>query len=246
MENIKKTALVTGASSGIGLAVALKLLQKGYFVYGTGRNFSREDTEVRELLQNQAFHPVVLDLTDISGLNREIGRIRKETEIDVLVNNAGVGYFGPHEELSDRKIEEMTQVNLAVPMIVTQLLLRDLKKRKGYVFFISSVTAGKTNTHGCAYGATKAGMTSFARSLFEEVRKYGVRVSVLHPDMTRSRFYRNADFCEGDASDTFLESGEVAEAVSSLLDQREGLVVTELTIRPQKHQIKRNQIKKSD
>jgi len=101
------------------------------------------------------------------------------------------------------------------------------------------VTARKTNTHGCAYGATKAGLTSFAVSLFEEVRKYGVKVTVLHPDMTRSKFYRNADFCEGDLSDTYLECGEIAETVSALLDQREGLVITDITIRPQRHQIQK-------
>lgn len=78
-------------------------------------------------------------------------------------------------------------------MIITNLLLRDLKKNKGTIINISSITAEKTNPHGCAYGATKAGLTSFSHSLFEEARKYGVRVVNLEPDMTDTNLYRNAD-----------------------------------------------------
>ena len=77
-------------------------------------------------------------------------------------------------------------------MIITNLLLRDLKKNKGTIINISSITAGKANPHGCAYGATKAGLTSFSHSLFEEARKYGVRVVNLEPDMTDTKLYRNA------------------------------------------------------
>lgn len=160
-------------------------------------------------------------------------------DIDVLVNNAGVGYFGPHEELNAKKIKEMTEINLTVPMLLTQLLLRDLKKRKGYIFFISSVTAQKSNTYGCAYGATKAGLTSFAKSLFDEVRKYGVKVTVIHPDMTKSNFYRNANFMESEQQDAFIEGDEVADALAFLIEQREGLVISDITLNPQKHQIRK-------
>jgi len=232
-------ALVTGASSGIGLSIVDMLLEKGYIVYGIGRNFDQSVALVNKILTKESFHPLQLDVENTPLLLKTINDLKKSVDINVLVNNAGVGYFGPHEELNAKKIKEMTNINLTVPMLLTQLLLRDIKKKKGYVFFISSVTAQKSNTHGCAYGATKAGLTSFAKSLFDEVRKYGVKITVIHPDMTKSNFYRNADFMEGEQKDTYVESHEIAETMFFLLDQREGLVITELTIKPQKHQIKR-------
>lgn len=228
-----KTALVTGASSGIGLEITRVLLDNHYKVYGIGRNFKDKD------LASEYFVPITCDVTKTQELCNTIAEIKTTETISLLVNNAGVGYFGPHEELNAKKIHEMVCVNLEVPLLLTQLLLRDLKSQKGFIFNISSVTAGKSNTHGCAYGATKAGLTSFSKSLFDEVRKYGVKVVTIHPDMTQTNFYRNADFMEGNTEDTYLLPKEVAEAVEMILHQREGILVSEITLQPQKHQINR-------
>lgn len=236
-------ALVTGASSGIGLSISNMLLKKGCIVYGIGRNFNKKNVLLENLLEEECFHPITLDVTDTLQLCKTIEDLKKNVTIDILVNNAGVGYFGPHEELNVKKLKEMTEINLMVPMLLSQLLLRDIKKKKGYILFISSVTANKSNTHGCAYGATKAGLTSFAKSLFDEVRKYGVKVTVLHPDMTKSNFYRNANFSESEQTDAYIECNEIADTISFLLEQREGLVISEITLKPQKHQIKRNSSK---
>ena len=234
----QKTAVVTGASRGIGLAVCRTLLEQGMKVYGFGRKF------FTELSDCPAFVPIACDLTQIRKVTDAVRQIRKETRISLLVNNAGTGYFGPHEELNPDKIHEMTTVNLEIPMTLTQLFLRDLKAQRGTIINISSVTALQANTHGCAYGATKAGLTSFSRSLFEEVRKYGVKVAVLHPDMTATDFYRHASFRESEEEDARLLPGEVADAVAWILSMREGMNITEMTIRPQRHIINRTTKKK--
>lgn len=228
-----KAAIVTGASSGIGMEISRILLENQYQVFGFGRDFSKTG------IDDANFFPVSCDLTDITDLCKKVKEISENETVHVLINNAGVGYFGPHEELNPKKIQEMVATNLEVPMIITQLLLRQLKKNAGYIFNISSVTAQKNNTHGCAYGAAKAGLTSFSRSLFDEVRKYGVKVITIHPDMTRTNFYRNADFCEGEVEDTYLTPEEIAKAVEFILNQREGMVITDITLQPQKHQIRR-------
>src|SRR5690554_3055059 len=183
-----KTAIVTGASSGIGQEVSRSLLKLGYKVYGIGRHFSEE------AIKNNHFVPIALDILDIPELIHRIREIRKKEEIYILVNNAGVGYFGLHEELNPTKIHEMVVTNLEAPLIIGQLLLRDLKKNSGFIINISSITAKGSSTHGCAYGATKAGLSHFSKSLFDEARKHGVKVVAIHPDMTKSNFYRNADF----------------------------------------------------
>lgn len=223
--------MVTGASSGIGKAISQMLLQKGYVVYGFGRHFSTKDD------MGENFRPVALDLTDIRRLTETMQGILKEHEIAVLVNNAGVGYFGLHEELNPAKIHEMVTVNVEVPLVLSQLALRSLKRQQGWLIQIASVTAEQKNPHGCAYGATKAAVNSFSQSLFEEARKYGVKVASILPDMTQSNFYRNADFQEGDTEDTYLLPAEVADCVKWMLEQRDGMVVSQVTLRPQRHRL---------
>ncbi len=231
-----KAAVITGASSGIGLEIGRILLKNKYKVFGFGRDFTNSDiTDVN-------WFPISCDVTDIDNLCGRIKEISLKEEIGILINNAGVGYFGPHEELNPRKIHDMVATNLEVPMILTQLLLRELKKNTGFICNISSVTAHKSNTHGCAYGATKAGLSNFSHSLFDEVRKYGVRVVTIHPDVTKTNFYRNADFNEGNEGDTYLTPVEIAEAVEFILRQREGMVISDMTLQPQKHKINRKKI----
>ena len=229
-----KAAIVTGASSGIGLEISKILISRQYKVYGIGRNFIEQDLPAEDFIK------VPLDLTKSTELVTKIKEIKSSDEIHILINNAGVGYFGPHEELNPGKIHEMVSVNLETPLVLTQLLLRDLKKLRGYIINISSVTAHKSNTHGCAYGATKAGLSSFSDSLYDEVRKYGVKVITIHPDMTKTNFYRNSSFCEGPSEDTYIKPEEVANAVDFILSQREGMVVSEITLKPQKHQIRKS------
>lgn len=229
-------AIVTGASSGIGAAIAAALLERGMEVYGIGRDFQKQEEPVK----NPSFHAVVCDLRKYSDVERTISDIRSSAgHIAVLVNSAGAGYFGPHEQISPSKIHDMVSVNIEAPMIIAGFLLRDMKKNGGFIINISSVTAKKSNTYGCAYGATKAALTSFGESLFDEARKYGVKVLNIHPDMTESAFYRNADFTSCDDEDLRLLPGEIAQCVTAALDMREGAVVTDITVKPQRHGIKR-------
>ena len=230
----KNAAIVTGASSGIGYAVSKKLSALGYEVFGLGRDFTKA-----EWAKTDPIHPIVCDVLDTDQLCACVKQIAAQHQVQVLVNNAGVGYYGLHEELNPDKIKKLVRTNLEVPLILTQQLLRHLKKHHGYVINISSVTAGQSNPHGCAYGATKAGLSGFSRSLFDETRKYGVKVVTISPDMTQTNLYRNADFKEGDEPQSYLLPEDIAKAVEWILSQREGVIVTDLTITPQIHRINR-------
>lgn len=225
-------ALVTGASSGIGLAISKMLIGRGFHVYGIGRTF-------KEIPASPLFTPIVCDMLKTHELTEIIRKLKKEVSFSIVVHNAGVGYFGPHEEQSPSKLHEMTTINLEVPMLITNLLLRDMKAMHGTFIFISSVTALKSNTHGCAYGATKAGLTSFAKSLFDEVRKYNVRVVAIHPDMTQSDFYRNANFTASGDEYASLLPEDVSDVVDTIISSRDGLVIREITLTPQYHRIER-------
>lgn len=224
-------ALVTGATSGIGCAITKRLLTEGYEVYGIGRDFSKCSF-------GGAFHPIVLDLTKPQGLADALRAYPPLQSLSLLVNCAGAAYYGPHEELSPGKIHEMVSVNFEAPLVLTGLFLRSLKKTGGTIVNVSSVTARSTNnTYGCAYGATKAALTSFGQSLFEECRKTGVRVVTLQPDLTDTALYRNADFTPAHESDAHLLAEDTADALCYVLNLRRDVVVTEITIRPQKNRI---------
>jgi short-subunit dehydrogenase len=225
-------AIVTGASSGIGLEISKMLCRRGYEVFGIGRNFDPAH-------ESDHFHPIVCDILDTDNLCDTVKKIAAQYHLSVLVNNAGTAYYGLHEELNARKIRQMVRTNLEAPMILTCQLLRTLKKNRGYIINISSVTASASNPHGCAYGATKAGLSSFSRSLFDEARKYGVRVVTISPDMTQTNLYRNADFKEGEELESYLLPEEVACAVEYVLTQRDGLVISDITLKPQLHRIAR-------
>lgn len=247
-----KLAVITGVSSGIGKALLLTLHKEGCIVHGIVKSEERKQAltgELANLLSPEDFTRITLHVCDLR-YPAEIEAFaqtmhKKHLSPDILILNAGVGYYGPHEELSVKSITELTAVNFTAPLLLTNLFLRDLKAKQGHVLFVSSVTAAKTNnTHGCAYGATKAGISSFAKSLFEEVRKYDVRVTVLAPDMTQTALYRNASFCAAEEPEAALTPEEVADYALFALTARRGLNLTELTMQPQRHRFER--IKKNE
>ena len=242
-----EAAIVTGASSGIGAAISARLCKMGYEVFGIGRSFGSSFAEqFPDVADNPLFHAVVCDLLDTEKMLKLVRGIAAEATVTLLVNNAGSAYYGLHEELSPKKIQEMVRTDLEVPMILSQQLLRGFKKNKGCIVNIASVTAQQSNPHGCAYGAVKAGLVSFSRSLFDEARKYGVRVAVVSPDMTKTELYRNADFTVGEETESYLLPQDVADAVAYIVGQREGVAVSEVTLRPQYHRIRRKPVTKKE
>lgn len=232
-----KTVLLTGASSGIGLATGLKLATEGYTVYGIGRNFDES------IAYPKNFQRFPCDITDYKTLSRTLKEIRahmSEPAPDILIHSAGVGLYGLQETLKSANLQSLVRTNLEAPILLTTEFLSFMKQRKsGHIIFISSVTAKKSNTYGCAYGATKAGLLSFANSLFEEARKCGIKVTTLLPDMTKTNLYRNADFTADETACLFSE--DIADTISYVLSGKDHLNVTELTIQPQLHRIQKKQ-----
>jgi len=207
------TAVVTGSTSGIGKAVADMLESRGITVIRADRS--------------------VADLRDIASITEAYMKIARTHKPAILVNAAGCAYYGLHENVTPQQIKEMCDVNLTSPLIITNLLLPSIREQKGFIINISSVSAVNVNTHGAAYGATKAGIDSFGRSLWAEVRKHGVKVVNIRPDMTRTELYRNADFEASQDEGAALDPEDIARAVADVLDMKEGAVITEMTITPQ-------------
>ncbi len=235
-----KTAIVTGASSGIGLEITRTLLSMDYKVYGLSR-------KAIPLPDSGALIRVKCDLLEVKKLNAVVsGILDAEPTLDLLVNCAGTGIFGPHEQLDPEELSRMLRLNLEVPVLLCRLTLRSLKASRGKIINISSITAEKDSTHGCAYAASKAGLSHFSKSLFEEVRKYGVGVTVIQPDMTRTPFYDTLDFEPGIEDGAAILPEQVADAVRYILESSGNLVVSEISLRPQLGRILRKPVPGKD
>ncbi len=228
---MKEKVLVTGASSGIGQAICKWLKNKNYEVWGIGRTFSE--------MEEENFHPISLDLTDLKNVERVITELRKTYDFSILIQCAGVGYYGLHEQIKSEHIAEMVTVNVTVPMIISKIMLPVLKKNKGTIIQISSYTAHEANPHGCAYGATKAALSSFGKSLFVEERKYDLKVVNIEPEMTKTNLYRNADFDVSEEEGACLYTEDVVSAVAYILSQPSNVCVNTITLSPQKTGIRR-------
>ena len=219
-----KVALVTGSSSGIGKAIVSKLLELDYIVYGLSR--SKQEEQIN-------FKAIECDLKDTAKLENVIKNLLKKTDVDILVNSAGLGKFEPLEEFNISQIKDIIDTNLTSPMILSSLCLRSLKKTKGKIFNISSIEALKASKFSAVYSASKAGLHHFGSSLFEEVRKSGVNIISIHPDLTQTNFFNNLHFEPKDNELMHLLPLDIAKAIEDILKMREGVSITELTIRTQ-------------
>lgn len=220
------TAIVTGSSSGIGEAISRMLLEEGYNVIG----LSRRSGEI----QHAAFRHIPCDLSKADAIETIKTELLAIKDLKLLVNSAGFGRFEPHEELSPKTITEMIAVNLTAPLLLTNLLLRPLKALKGTIINITSIEATRHAKFSALYTATKSGLHAFGHTLFEEVRNSGVSVVTINPDMTETPFFEDLRFGVGESDEVKLFASDIAEAVHNLLLMRQGLSITELTIRPQR------------
>ncbi|WP_150238741.1 SDR family oxidoreductase [Nocardiopsis quinghaiensis] len=169
----RRTALVTGASSGIGAAVAAELVRRGYRVYGT----SRGPESVADPVPGVEYLP--LDLTDDASVE---ACATAAGDVDVLVNNAGESQSGPFEELPADAVERLFRINVFGAVRLTQILLPGMRARRyGRVVMVGSMLASFPLAYRSSYVASKAALRGFADALRREVSPYGVGVTTVEP-----------------------------------------------------------------
>jgi len=224
MTHPKLKCVVTGASSGIGKAIISKLLELNYEVIGVSRSIKEE------LFEHKHFKAFQADLSTQEGTFSTCRALKNENTF-MLINCAGFGKFEPHEELNAKIITDMIYLNLTSPLLLTNALLRDLKKNNGYLININSIEAIKTSKFAAVYSASKAGLKAFGDSLFEETRKSGLSVTNINPDMTQSNFYDDLRFDVSKKENERLLAEDIADAVEHIISMRKGAVVSEYTVR---------------
>ena len=200
-------ALVTGASSGIGLVTAQALRRDGYRVFGTSRKPMTDTADGITML--------VCDVIDDSSVQRVVDEVLSRAgRIDLLVNNAGLGLQGGAEESSIAQVKALFDVNLFGVIRMTNAVLPSMRRRgKGRIINIGSILGLIPAPYSAHYSAAKHAIEGYSESLDHEVRAFNIRVSVIEPAFVRTVFDQN-----GMTPDTMLNDYDRARAdVDALL-----------------------------
>ncbi len=226
-----KTAIVTGASSGLGKAFSTALVQKGAKVYGLARNKDNLYALQKEI--GNRFQPVILDITD----NETIEQWVKETfssksAPDILINNAGLGLFGDIDQFSLEDWHSLINTNISGVFYTCRKIIPLMKEKKEvcHIINIASI-AGKVGTPQMSgYNATKFGIRGFSESLFKELRYEGIKVSCLYPGSVNTHFFDDADGAE--THDNMMQPDDVAQQLINVLETPDNFLINEVVMRP--------------
>lgn len=225
MELKDKIAVITGCSKGLGFETTKQLLEKGAVVYGLGINNPE--------FGNENFHFIKCNVRNSEEVNNAFFQVYNESQnkIDILINNAGLGYFGFIENYPDNQIEEMIETNLFGTIYTCRNAVGVMKENKsGHIINISS-TAGLEGMHQVSvYCATKYAVRGFSDSLFKELREYGVKVTCIFPGSVNTDFFRNAPGIK--AHDKMMSPIEVAFQILNVLESSDNFLFNEVVFRP--------------
>lgn len=226
MELSGKVAIITGVSKGIGRATAEALLARGAVVAGWGRT-------APEGLQHERFQFFACDIRDETAVQEAYTNTLRELgpELHILVNNAGIGNFGPIDGFSSEAWHAMFDTNVHGLFYCTKAVLPQLKKQgEGHIINVASLagTAGTANLAG--YCATKYAVRGFSDALFKEVRPQGVRVTCIMPGSVETNFGGMEPGQEPNPHK--MQPEDVAAAIIHALEAPQTTMISELQMRP--------------
>ena len=212
----RKRALVTGASTGIGLELARVLAREGYDLIITARSHETLEGLARELTREHgaAVHPIAANLAAPGMSEALMAEIAAAgLRVDVLVNNAGVGLYGLFTDTPLDDEQRMIQLNVSSLVALTKLCLPGMLQRgEGRVLNVASTAAFLPGPRMAVYYATKAFVLSFSEALADELRKTGITVTALCPGPTRSQFQETARMQRSRLTrGTIMDAAAVAE-----------------------------------
>ena len=226
-----KVALVTGGSRGIGRAIAMKLAELGADVAICGRDSEKLRATAAALqgLTNRVFWQTA----DVTRAD-EVAEFVSATEtklgpIGILVNNAGIGLFGPAHEKSEEEWDRVLNTNLKSVFLVSRAVVPSMiRQGGGDIINISSLAGRNTFASGGLYCASKWGVQGLSGCMAEDLRDHGIRVSVICPGSVATEFSGRGVKDAGKA----LQPEDVAHAVEAVVTQRQGSFMSEIHLRP--------------
>ncbi len=225
MELSNKIAIITGVSKGIGLATAKLLLQNGVKVAG----WSRTPPDITH--KNFAFFQVDVSNSESvkKGYKQTVDKF--SNQIDILINNAGLGYEGLLEEMSDDQWHQMFKTNVDSIFYCSRLVIPEMKKMDtGHIINISSI-AGTNGIAGMAgYCGTKHAVRGISQSMFKELRNFGIKVSVIYPGSVKTNFFD--DISSVTTSNNMMMPEDIASTILHVLSSPPNYHHIDIEVRP--------------
>lgn len=230
MDIKNKIAVVTGASSGLGVVFSEKLVEKGATVYGLARRLNKlKDIQTR--LGSQ-FIPVQMDITHADDIEKWVKeQFSGEHLPDILINNAGLGIFGDVDELSVDDWKKMVDTNLNGVFYLTRAVVPLMKKkpRHNHIINIASIAGKIGNPNLSGYNASKFGVGGFSDALFKELRYDKIKVSCMYPGSISTNFSNRTGRKNHSNK---MPAGDVADTLIYLLETPDNFLIDEITMRP--------------
>lgn len=228
----EKVILVTGGTKGIGFGIAEALLEKGCRVEITGRSQTTVDEAVNSL--KKKYHPNILGLVaDVRNLASQADAVTqvktKWQRLDVVVANAGLGYFGPVETLTPAQWNETIDINLTGVFYSLKASWQELKQTQGYFITIASLAGTNFFEGGAAYNASKFGLVGFTQAAMLDLRKHGIKVSTIMPGSVATEF-NNHSPSEKDAWK--IQPEDIGKLVVDLLEMNPRTLPSKIEVRP--------------
>ena len=232
-EKPSQVAWVTGASKGIGFAIASALAKSTYTVFLTGRNHTALEHQAA-LLRRTGYdaYAVACDVTSEESVITAYRHMLAEREhIDMLINNAGVTYFTSFEETTVEQFDHIIDTNLRGTFLcIKQVLPAMLERRNGLILNIVSVAATTTYLKSSAYAASKAGMLALSRGLRAEVRKKGIRVIDILPGAVETEIWPSAT--RQKFGSKMIRPDEIASLIVQVCQSPATILPEEIIVRP--------------
>ncbi|MFA9213600.1 MAG: SDR family oxidoreductase [Candidatus Methylacidiphilales bacterium] len=220
-----KIAVVTGVSKGIGKAVCLQLLANEVKVFGLGRNNND--------ISNPNYTFINCDVRDFESVKNAFSHIfaASNQTIDILINNAGLGYFGFLEDMPVEEFHEMQETNVNGIFYCCKMALPKMKEKEfGHIINIASTAALEGMPQVAGYCASKWAVKGLSESLFREVRDFKIKVTCIYPGSTKTDFFRNSPGVK--PHDYMLMPEDVAANIIYALQMPDNFHTVNLEIRP--------------
>jgi NADP-dependent 3-hydroxy acid dehydrogenase YdfG len=222
-----RVAIVTGASRGLGMSFTEALIAKGARVAGFARSADLLAEAARR--HGDSFLPVPCDVGDLPQVRAAVRKVVESTgRIDVVINNAGIGRFGPIDALPKEDWDEMVRTNLTGVYHVTREVVPVLKAGGGgHIVNIASIAGLLGNPNLSGYNATKFGVRGLSEALFKELRESGIKVTAVFPGSVETSFAHSSAVAAHK-----MAAAEVAEVVLFALERSDNFLISEVVMRP--------------
>ncbi len=229
-----KTAVVTGGTKGIGLAIAERLARSGVRVMICGRDKGDLRSAVEHIGRHGTVEGEICDVRSEDQVRIMLGQCERVFGgLDILVNNAGVGYMGSTvEELSGDQFRQTLETNLFGVFYACHYAIPMMKRRNGgYILNISSLAGQNAHPKMAAYNASKFGLNGFSEALMQEVRQDNIKVSYICPGSVNTYFGGDTP---SDSKAWQLQPDDIAQVVMNLLEMDQRALPSKVEIRPSK------------